>query len=99
MSRPTMRFVAVKTAQQQASLMLAGTRERLVARRTQLGNVIRGYAAEFGLIAAKGTDKIEPLLGRIAAEPAGRRWRASCSPSMARNTGNCRPNWRTSRPG
>jgi transposase len=70
MSRPTMRFVAVKTAQQQASLMLAGTRERLIARRTQLGNVIRGYAAEFGLVAAKGTDKIEPLLGRIAAEQA-----------------------------
>ena len=36
-------------------------------RRTQLSNAIRGYAAEFGLIAAKGLDKIEPLLARIAA--------------------------------
>lgn len=68
MSRPTMRFVPVKTAEQQVALMLAGTRERLIARRTQLGNAIRGYAAEFGLVAATGTDKIEPLLARIAAD-------------------------------
>ena len=52
MSRPTMRFVPVKTAEQQAALMLAGMRERLIARRTQLANAIRGYAAEFGLMAA-----------------------------------------------
>jgi len=68
MSRPTMRFVPVKTAEQQAVLMLAGIREALIRRRTQLTNMIRGYAAEFGLIAARGLDKIEPLLGRIAAE-------------------------------
>jgi transposase len=47
--------------------MLAGTRDALIRRRTQLTNAIRGYAAEFGLTAAKGLDKIEPLLGRIAA--------------------------------
>jgi transposase len=68
MSRPTMRFVAVKTTEQQAALMLAGRRDGLIRRRTQLSNTIRGYAAEFGLIAAKGLDKIEPLLTRIAAE-------------------------------
>ena len=67
MSRPTMRFVPVKTAEQQAALMLAGTRDALIRRRTQLTNTIRGYAAEFGLTAAKGLDKIEPLLARIAA--------------------------------
>jgi len=66
MSRPTMRFVPVKTAEQQAALMLAGTRDGLIRRRTQLTNTIRGYAAEFGLTAAKGLDKIEPLLARIA---------------------------------
>ncbi len=66
MSRPRMRFVPVKTAEQQAALMLVGVREQLVARRTQLSNMIRGYAAEFGLVAAKGLDKIEPLLVRIA---------------------------------
>ena len=67
MSRPRMRFVPGKTAEQQAALMLAGTRDALIRRRTQLTNTIRGYAAEFGLTAAKGLDKIEPLLGRIAA--------------------------------
>jgi transposase len=66
MSRPTMRFVAVKTAEQQAALMLTGVREQMVARRTQLSNMIRGYAAEFGITAAKGLDKIEPLLTQIA---------------------------------
>jgi transposase len=68
MSRPTMRFVPVKTAEQQAALMLAGMRDGLIRRRTQLTNTIRGYAAEFGLVAAKGLDKIEPLLARIAAD-------------------------------
>ena len=43
-------------------------RDGLIARRTQLSNAIRGYAAEFGLIAAKGADKIEPLLARIAQD-------------------------------
>jgi transposase len=68
MSRPRMTFVPVKTAEQQAALMLAGMRDQLVARRTQLTNTIRGYAAEFGLVAAKGLDKIEPLLARTAAD-------------------------------
>jgi len=68
MSRPTMRFVPVKTAEQQAGLMLVGMRDRLIRTRTQLSNAIRGYAAEFGLIAAKGLAKIEPLLARIAAD-------------------------------
>lgn len=66
MSRPTMRFVPVKTADQQAVLMLAGVRERLVASLTQLTNSIRGYAAEFGVVAPRGLDEIGPLLERIA---------------------------------
>ncbi len=68
MSRPTMQFVPVKTEQQQAALMLAGVRQQLITRRTQLSNAIRGYATEFGLITAKGLDKIEPLLMRIAQD-------------------------------
>ncbi len=62
--------------------MLAGVRQQLIARRTQLSNTIRGYAAEFGLTAAKGLDKIEPLLARDRArrDRAGT-WRASCSRS------------------
>ena len=54
MSRPTMRFVPVKTAEQQAALMMAGLRDRLIRNRTQLSNAIRGYAAEFGFTSAGG---------------------------------------------
>jgi transposase len=66
MSRPTMRFVPVKTEEQQAALMLAGVRESIVRERTQLTNMIRGYAAEFGVVAPKGLCKVEALLERIA---------------------------------
>ena len=68
MSRPSMRFVAVKSPEQQAGLMLLSIRDRLVRTRTQLTNSIRGHAAEFGLIAAKGLGKIEPLLVRIGED-------------------------------
>jgi transposase len=65
MSRPTMRFVPMKSADQQAALMLVGLRERAVAAQTQLANTIRGYAAEFGLTAAKGMSHIPLLLERV----------------------------------
>jgi len=68
MSRPTMRFVAIKAAEQQATLMLAGLREHLARQRVQLGNTIRGYAAEFGLVAAKGQAKLETLLATLPAD-------------------------------
>ena len=55
MSRPSMRFVPVKTAEQQAALMLAGTRDQLVRRRTQLTNTIRGYAADSGSPQPRGS--------------------------------------------
>ena len=67
-SRPHMDYVPVKSAEQQAALMLAGVRDRLVRNRTQLANAIRGMAAEFGLIAAKGIRHVLPLLDRIAAD-------------------------------
>ena len=66
--RPSMRFVPVKTTEQQADLMLAGTRSRLVRERVRLDNTIRGYAAEFGLTAPTGPGKIPELLARIAAD-------------------------------
>lgn len=68
MSRPSMKFVAAKSADEQAALMLAGMRDRLVKARTQVSNAIRSYAAEFGLIAPKGLDKIEPLLMRASSD-------------------------------
>jgi len=68
MSRPAMRFVPVKTAEQQAAVMLVGVRDRLIRNRTQLANSIRGYASEFGLTAAKGMAHLDPLLERIQAD-------------------------------
>jgi transposase len=72
MSRPRVqgRLVPIKSTDQAAGQMLLGVRESLLRRRTQLGNTIRGHAAEFGLVAAKGLDKIEPLLTCIAEDQA-----------------------------
>lgn len=72
MSRPKVqqRLVPTKSAETQAALMLAGLRERLVRQRVQLGNTIRGYAAEFGVTAATGKAKIAALLRRIESEAA-----------------------------
>ena len=71
MSRPGMRFVPVKTAERQAALMVLRVRDLLIKQRTMLSNAIRGHAAEFGLVAAKGPVKISELLQRAHAEEAG----------------------------
>ena len=65
-SRPTMRFVPVKSAKTQAEAMDLSARDLLVRQRTQLVNAVRGHAAEFGVIAAKGIAQVEPLLKKIA---------------------------------
>jgi transposase len=66
-SRPTMRSVPVKSAPQaQAEAMDLSARDLLVRQRTQLVNAVRGHAAEFGVIAAKGIAQVEPLLAKIA---------------------------------
>ena len=51
---PAMRFVAVKSEDQQAQAMLFRTRDMLVRQRTQLINALRGHLAEFGVIAPRG---------------------------------------------
>jgi transposase len=67
MSRPSMRFVAVRTAENQSGLMLHGARDLLIKQRTMLANAIRGHAAELGITAAKGVGRIPELLERIRA--------------------------------
>jgi transposase len=62
------RLVPIKSVEQSAAQMLLSVRESLIKRRTQLSNMIRSHAAEFGLVAAKGLDKIEPLLVRVAED-------------------------------
>ena len=53
-TRPTMRFVPVKSPEQQAALSMHRTRDLLVKQRTQIVNMIRGLLAEFGIDIAKG---------------------------------------------
>jgi transposase len=70
MSRPGMRFVPIKSAESQAELMLLGVRDLPIKQRTSVINAIRGHAAEFGVIAAKGPVKVAELLQRAHAEEA-----------------------------
>ncbi len=63
--RPAMRFVAVKTAEQQSVLMMHRARDLLVRQRTMLVNALRGHLAEFGLTAAQGFHKIAALVAVI----------------------------------
>jgi len=69
MSRPSMRFVAVRTRENQAELMLHGARGLLIKQRTMLMNAIRGHAAEFGVIGAKGVGRTASLMTRILSDP------------------------------
>jgi transposase len=57
-TRPTMRFVPVKSAERQAVLVLHRARELLVRQRTMLINAIRGHCAEFGLIVPQGARRV-----------------------------------------
>jgi transposase len=63
-----MRFVPVKTAEQQAALTMLGVRDLLVKQRTMLINAIRGHAAEFGVTVAKGPKQVAELQRRLAAD-------------------------------
>src|SRR5499426_1227400 len=60
-SRPTMRFVALKTEEQQARSMIFRTRDLLVRQRTQLVNALRGHLAEHGIVAAQGLPQVKIL--------------------------------------
>jgi transposase len=70
--RPSMRFVATKSEQQQSILMLHRSRQLLVRQRTMLSNAIRGHMAEFGIVSAKGRNGIAELLAILANEQDAR---------------------------
>ena len=68
-ARPSMRFVAIKSEQQQCGLMLHRARQLLVRQRTMLSNAIRGHMAELGIISAKGrngTAELLQIIGDVA---------------------------------
>ena len=66
LTRPTMRFVPVKSAYQQALLMSHRARELLVRQRTMLATALRAHLAEFGIIAPQGIQRVD------------RSWRRNC---------------------
>jgi len=68
-SRPTMRFVALKTKDQQARAMIFRTRDLLVRQRTQLINALRSHLAEHGVVAAQGIAHLRRLQQAIEDEP------------------------------
>jgi len=65
-TRPTMRFVAMKSTDQQAALSLHRVRDLLVKQRTQLVNMIRGLLAEFGIDIPVGLERALGLARQIA---------------------------------
>ena len=60
--RPTMRFVPIKSAEQQAALLLHRTRDLLIRQRSSLISSIRSHFAEFGIVASRGVRDIDRLL-------------------------------------
>jgi transposase len=64
--RPTMRFVRVKSAEQQGQLMQHRTRDLLMRQRTQLINALRAHLAELGIVASQGREGIQELLTTVA---------------------------------
>jgi transposase len=71
-TRPTMRFVPVKSAEQQSVLVLHRTRDLLIRQRTMLANSLRAHCAEFGFVVAQGMAKLAELLACIADEADSR---------------------------
>lgn len=69
-SRPTMRFVAVKSKAQQARGMLFRVRDLLVGQRTQAINALRGHLAEFGVVAPRGPAHVAKLARALDAADA-----------------------------
>jgi transposase len=68
--RPSMRFVPVKSVEQQAALALHRTRNLLVKQRTQLVNMVRGLLAEFGIEMARGLHHALALAARLSSGDA-----------------------------
>ena len=70
--RPTMRFVQIKSVEQQGQLMLHRARDLLMRQRTQLINALRAHMAELGIVAAQGREGVKELVKIIATEQDAR---------------------------
>ena len=69
-TRPTMRFVAIKTEEQQATLMLHKTRDLLVRQRTMLTNALRAHLAEYGIVSAQGVGGVGSAIKALHEDQA-----------------------------
>jgi transposase len=81
-TRPNMRFVEVKTCEQQATMVLHRVRLMLMRQRVQLSNAIRGHMAEYGLVAPVGRNGLQRLIA-ILNNPADDRVPAVARTSLA----------------
>jgi transposase len=81
-TRPTMRFVEIKTCEQQGTLVLHRVRLMLTRQRTQLSNAIRGHMAEYGLVAPIGRNGLRRLIA-ILGNPDDERVPAVARASLA----------------
>ncbi|MEX2696672.1 transposase [Rhizobium mongolense] len=70
--RKTMRFVPIKTAEQQAAAMVLKTRALLVRQRTQAVNALRAHLAELGIIGTAGAARVEALISIVRDETDAR---------------------------
>jgi len=66
-TRPNMRFVPIKTPEQQGVMVMHRTRELLIRQRTMMLNALRSHLAEFGIIAAKGPQNLKQLIADLRA--------------------------------
>ena len=71
-TRPTMRFVGIKTPEQQSIMMLHRVRLILMRQRTQLSNALRSHLAEFGIVSPVGREGLDRLLAVVADPDNGR---------------------------
>ncbi|MCS0592175.1 IS110 family transposase [Massilia norwichensis] len=78
-TRPNMRFVAIKTEHQQALLAIHRARQGFVKARTAQANQIRGLLAEFGIVIPKGLCNLGPRLASLSDESAGQLPGSFCS--------------------
>lgn len=89
LGRPDMRFVAIKSVDQQAARGVERARELMVKQRTQLMNCLRSQLAELGIVAAPGGRGLAELSALVAAEDATipALLARHCTPCSARSRG------------
>jgi transposase len=93
-TRPSMRFVPVKSKEQQAACMLMTVRKRLVSVKSQLSNAFRSYAAEFGIVGPAGRQNVTALSRMTACQ----KWRGNSSAFRRRSMPQSKLAWQRSRP-